>query len=182
MANLYEIPVNKITGEPTSLAEYRGKVLLIVNTASKCGLTPQYDALEKLYEQHNSEGLEVLGFPANDFAGQEPGTNEEIVAFCKGSFGVKFPMFQKITVTGEETHPLYKELIAEQPAAKTHEPGAFRKKLLGYGLNANPEPGILWNFEKFVVGRDGKVVARISPEVPPDDPLVVDTIEAALQA
>jgi glutathione peroxidase len=182
MANLYDIPVNKITGEPTTLAEYRGKVLLIVNTASKCGLTPQYDALEKLYEQRHADGLEVLGFPANDFAGQEPGTNEEIAAFCTGSFGVKFPMFGKIAVTGGETHPLYEELIAEQPVATAKVPGEFRAKLAGYGLNANPEPGILWNFEKFVVGRDGRVAARISPDVPPDDPLVVNAIDAALKA
>jgi glutathione peroxidase len=182
MANLYDIPVNKITGEPTTLAEYRGKVLLIVNTASKCGLTPQYDALEKLYEQRHADGLEILGFPANDFAGQEPGSNEEIAQFCKGSFGVNFPMFQKIAVTGAETHPLYQTLIAAEPVAAAKEPGDFRKKLAGYGLTANPEPGILWNFEKFVVARDGSVVARISPEVTPDDPLVVNAIETALKA
>jgi glutathione peroxidase len=182
MANLYEIPLNKITGESTTLGEYRGKVMLIVNVASKCGLTPQYEALEKLYELKHGEGLEVLGFPANDFAGQEPGTNEEIATFCTGTFGVKFPMFQKLAVTGAETHPLYQQLIAAQPKAATPEPGAFRTKLVGYGLNANPEPGILWNFEKFVVGRDGSVVARISPEVAPDDPLVTGAIEAALKA
>jgi glutathione peroxidase len=182
MANLYEIPVNKITGEGTSLADYRGKVLLIVNTASKCGLTPQYDALEKLYARHKTDGLEVLGFPANDFKGQEPGSNEEIATFCKGSFGVTFPLFQKITVTGPDCHPLYKELIAEKPEAIAIEPGAFRKKLAGYGIEANPEPGILWNFEKFVVDRNGQVVARFSPEIVPDDPVVVAAIEAALNS
>jgi len=182
MANLYEIPVNKITGEGTSLADYRGKVLLIVNTASKCGLTPQYDALEKLYARHKTDGLEVLGFPANDFKGQEPGSNEEIATFCKGSFGVTFPLFQKITVTGPDCHPLYKELIAEKPEVTAIEPGAFRKKLAGYGIEANPEPGILWNFEKFVVDRNGQVVARFSPEIVPDDPVVVAAIEAALNS
>ena len=182
MANIYDIPVNKITGEKSTLGEFRGKVLLIVNTASKCGLTPQYEGLEKLYEKYKGEGLEILGFPANDFAGQEPGTNEEIAAFCTGSFGVKFPMYEKIAVTGAETHPLYKELIAEKPEVATNEPGGFRKKLAGYGITANPEPGILWNFEKFVVGRDGKVSARISPEVPPEDALVTGSVESALKA
>jgi glutathione peroxidase len=179
MANLYEIPVNKITGETTSLADYRGKVLLIVNTASKCGLTPQYDALEKLYERKKSDGLEVLGFPANDFGAQEPGSNEEIATFCKGSFGVSFPMFQKIAVTGTETHPLYKELIAERPEATTKDPGKFRARLATFAP-PNPEPGILWNFEKFVIDRNGRVVERFSPEVTPDDPIVLAAIESAL--
>lgn len=181
MANLYNIPVNKITGETTSLADYRGKALLIVNTASKCGLTPQYEALEALYRQRKADGFEILAFPANDFAGQEPGSNEEIATFCKTSFNVTFPLFQKIAVTGADTHPLYQELIAAKPEATTNEPGAFRTKLIGYGLNANPEPGILWNFEKFVIDRNGKVVARFSPELTPDDPLLVAAIEAALK-
>jgi len=181
MANIYDIPVTKITGEGTSLADYRGKVLLIVNTASKCGLTPQYDALEKLYARHKSDGLEVLGFPANDFAGQEPGSNEEIASFCKGSFGVSFPLYQKIAVTGPETHPLYKQLIAERPEATAKEPGKFRAKLAGYAP-PNPAPGILWNFEKFVVDRNGRVVERFSPEVVPDDPIVIAAIESALKS
>jgi len=182
MASIYEIPVNKITGEGTSLAEYRGKALLIVNTASKCGLTPQYDALERLYERHRHDGLEVLGFPANDFKGQEPGSNEEIATFCKGTFGVSFPMFQKIAVTGAETHPLYKELIAEKPEAVVKEPGVFRERLIKFGTTPNPAPGILWNFEKFVVDRRGRVVERFSPEIVPDDPLVVAAIETALKS
>jgi glutathione peroxidase len=182
MANIYDIPVNKITGERTSLAGFRGKVLLIVNTASKCGLTPQYDALEKLYDRHKSDGLEVLGFPANDFAGQEPGSNEEIASFCKGSFGVSFPLFQKIAVTGPDTHPLYQELIAEKPEATVKEPGVFRQHLIEFGTTPNPAPGILWNFEKFVVDRNGRVVERFSPEIVPDDPLVVAAIESALNS
>jgi glutathione peroxidase len=182
MACIYDIPVNKITGEGTSLAEYRGKALLIVNTASKCGLTPQYDALEKLYERHQKDGLEVLGFPANDFKGQEPGSNEEIATFCKGTFGVSFPMFQKIAVTGPETHPLYKELIAEKPEAVVKEPGVFRERLIKFGTTPNPAPGILWNFEKFVVDRRGRVVERFSPEIVPDDPIVVAAIETALKS
>jgi len=182
MAKIYDIPVNRITGEGTSLAEFRGKALLIVNTASKCGLTPQYDALERLYERHQQDGLEVLGFPSNDFKGQEPGSNEEIASFCKGSFGVKFPMFQKIAVTGPETHPLYRELIAEKPEATVKEPGVFRQRLIKFGTEPNPAPGILWNFEKFVVDRHGRVVERFSPEIVPDDPVVVAAIERALQS
>jgi glutathione peroxidase len=181
MANLYNIPVNKITGETTSLADFRGKALLIVNTASKCGLTPQYEALEELYRQRKADGFEILAFPANDFAGQEPGSNEEIATFCRTSFNVTFPLFQKIAVTGSATHPLYQELIAAKPEATTHEPGAFRTKLIGYGLDANPEPGILWNFEKFVVDRNGQVVARFSPELTPDDALIAAAIETALK-
>ena len=122
MANIYEIPVHRITGQPTSLAEYRGKVLLIVNVASKCGLTPQYDALEKLHTRFKDSGLVICGFPANDFGAQEPGSNEDIQNFCRSTFGVEFPMFSKITVTGSDTHPLYQSLIAAQPKADRHQP------------------------------------------------------------
>jgi glutathione peroxidase len=115
-APLYDIPVNKITGEAASLADYRGKVLLLVNVASKCGLTPQYDALEKLYARFKDSGFVVCGFPANDFGAQEPGSNEDIQTFCRTTFGVDFPMFSKIPVTGPDTHPLYKSL------AKSHRP------------------------------------------------------------
>ncbi len=181
---IYEIAVQSITGEPTSLAAYRGKVLLVVNVASKCGLTPQYDALEKLYAQYEKNGLAVLGFPANDFAGQEPGSNDEIATFCRSTFGVNFPMFSKITVTGDETHPLYKALIAAEPKATGATRDGFRAKLAGFlgktGATPNPEPGILWNFEKFLIDRTGKVIARFSPEVVPDDPEIVSAIEAAL--
>ncbi|WP_158942996.1 glutathione peroxidase [Granulicella sp. S190] len=187
-AALYDIPVHKITGEGTSLAGYRGKVLLIVNVASKCGLTPQYDALEKVYSRFKESGLVVCGFPANDFAGQEPGSNEDIQTFCRSTFGVEFPMYSKIAVTGSDTHPLYQSLIAQQPEATSPAPGrqAFRENLDGYlqqhGATTNPEPGILWNFEKFLVDRNGKVVARFSPEVLPDDPAVIAAIESALNS
>jgi glutathione peroxidase len=181
---LYELPVDTISGEGTTLAEYQGKVLLIVNVASKCGLTPQYDALEKLYSRFKDSGLVVLGFPANDFAGQEPGSNEEIASFCKLTFAVDFPMFSKIVVTGPEKHPLYATLTAAKPEAFTPNPGAMREKLNGFlnpkGLDATVEPEVLWNFEKFLIGRDGTVVARFSPEILPDDPVVVSAIEAAL--
>ena len=184
MPNIYDIPVNRITGEGTSLADYRGKVLLLVNVASKCGLTPQYEALEKLYSRFKSSGLVVCGFPANDFGAQEPGSNEDIQTFCRTTFGVDFPMFSKITVTGPDTNPLYKALIAAGP--KPTGPGreAFRENLNGFlqktGATTNPEPGILWNFEKFLVDRQGNAVARFSPDVLPDDPAVLSAIESAL--
>jgi glutathione peroxidase len=184
-ALIYDIPVNRITGEGVSLAHYRGKVLLIVNVASKCGLTPQYDALEKIYNRFKESGLVVCGFPANDFGAQEPGSNEEIQSFCRSTFGVDFPMFQKITVTGPSTHPLYQSLIAAQPTATGDTRPAFRENLNGFlsskhNSTTNPEPGILWNFEKFLIDRSGNVVARFSPEVLPDDPAVVAAIESVL--
>ena len=186
MSSLFEIPVNTITGEPTTLAPFQGHVLLIVNVASKCGLTPQYEGLEKLYSTYKHCGFDVLGFPANDFAGQEPGSNEEIATFCRATFGVDFPMFSKITVTGPATDPLFNALIAAAPEASGATRAGFREKLQSYaskvGGTTNPEPGILWNFEKFLVGRDGQVVARFSPEVVPDDPAVIAAIEAALAA
>jgi glutathione peroxidase len=185
-ASLYDIPVHRITGEGTSLADYRGKVLLIVNVASKCGLTPQYTALEGLYSRFKTSGLAVLGFPANDFAGQEPGSNEDIKAFCELTFNVDFPMFSKIAVTGPDTHPLYETLISERPKATGPGREAFRENLDGYlkqhNTTTNPEPGILWNFEKFLVDRNGNVVDRFSPDVLPDDPTVVAAIESALKS
>jgi glutathione peroxidase len=183
---LYDIPVHKITGEGTSLADYRGKVLLIVNVASKCGLTPQYDALEKLYARFKDSGFVILGFPANDFGAQEPGTNEEIQTFCRSTFGIDFPIFSKITVTGPDTNPLYKSLIAAQPKAISPSRDAFRENLNSFlqpnGATTNPEPGILWNFEKFLVDRSGNVIARFSPELVPDDAAIIAAIESALNS
>jgi glutathione peroxidase len=186
MTSIYDIPVETITGQPTSLAAYKGNVLLVVNVASQCGLTPQYEALEKLYSRYKDRGLVVLGFPANDFGAQEPESNEEIATFCKAKFGVDFPMFSKIAVTGPATHPLYKELIAEQPTATGTTRARFRERLEGFlaktGGSTNPEPGVLWNFEKFLVDRDGKVIGRFSPEITPDDPILVSAIDSALGA
>jgi glutathione peroxidase len=179
-APIYGVPVATITGETISLAAYRGKVLLVVNVASKCGFTKQYDALEKLYARFKGQGFFVLGFPANDFAGQEPGSNEDIAMFCRMTFGVDFPMFSKIAVAGPATHPLYRALIEAEPKAAGSGRGALRADLDRYAPS-NPEPGILWNFEKFLIGRDGKVVARFSPEVVPYDPVVMGAIEAALE-
>jgi glutathione peroxidase len=187
-APVYDISIDKITGETTSLADYRGKVLLVVNVASKCGLTPQYDALEKVYSRFKDSGFVVCGFPANDFGAQEPGSNQEILKFCTGTFAVDFPMFSKILVTGPDTHPLYKSLIAAQPKAIGPTRDSFRENLNGFlknkhnGAVTNPEPGILWNFEKFLIDRNGHVAARFSPEVLPDDPTVIAAIESALKS
>ena len=179
-ASIYDIPVKKITGEDTSLAEFKGHVLLVVNVASKCGLTPQYEGLEKLYEQYKGQGLVVAGFPANDFKAQEPGSNEEILTFCTTNFGVKFPLFDKITVVGAQKHPLYAALIAAQPKAVSLSEVPFREKLKGYGIDANPEPELTWNFEKFLVSRSGEVVERFAPDTQPDAPALVAAIEAEL--
>jgi glutathione peroxidase len=180
MSSLYEIPVQKINGEDTSLAEFKGKVVLIVNVASKCGLTPQYEGLENLYEQYRGQGLVIAGFPANDFKSQEPGSNEEIQSFCTSNYGVKFPMFSKITVAGEGKHPLYSALIASQPKAVSLGDVPFRQKLKGYGIETSPEPEILWNFEKFLVSRNGAVVKRFSPDTVPDAPELVAAIREEL--
>ena len=188
MANIYDIPLHRITGEPATLSDYRGKVLLLVNVASQCGLTPQYKSLEDLYTRFKDRGLVVAGFPANDFGAQEPGTNQDIQQFCSTTYSVDFPMFSKITVTGPNTHPLYQSLIAAQPRAIGDSRPGFRDNLNNYlashhnGAITNPEPGILWNFEKFLVDRNGQVVARFSPEITPDDQAIVSAIESALTA
>ncbi len=180
MSTVYDVPVKKITGEDTSLADYKGKVLLVVNVASKCGLTPQYEGLEKLYELYRGQGLVVAGFPANDFKSQEPGTNEEIQSFCSSNFGVKFPMFSKITVVGAGKHPLYSALIEAQPKAISLGEVPFREKLKGYGIETNSEPEVLWNFEKFVVNRKGEVVKRFAPDTAPDAPELIAAVEEEL--
>jgi len=179
MTTIQDIPVNTITGEATSLAAYAGSVLLVVNVASKCGLTPQYTALESLYEARKGDGLAVLGFPANNFGAQEPGTDEEIVEFCSTSYSVQFPMFSKISVVGDDQHPLYAALTAAAPRAEG-DPDAFRERLRGFGMTPNEDPDVLWNFEKFLVDRAGNVVARFAPTITPDDPIVTAAIDAAL--
>lgn len=179
-ASVYDIPLTTIDGAPASLGDYRGKVLLVVNTASKCGLTPQYEGLQKLYREKNAAGLEVLGFPANNFNGQEPGSEEEIKQFCSLNFDVSFPLFAKISVAGADIHPLYQALTAAQPAA-TGE-GPMRQKLAGFGIVPNEPPAVLWNFEKFLIGRDGRVIGRFAPDVAADDPALRAAIDAALAA
>ncbi len=178
--SIQTIPLKTITGADASLSDYAGKVLLVVNVASKCGLTPQYEGLEKIYAQYRESGLVVLGFPANDFGAQEPGADEEIATFCTTNFGVDFPMFSKIAVTGEEIHPLYRELTGSMVPV-TGDADGFREKLKGYGMTPNPAPGILWNFEKFIIGRNGEIAARFSPTTAPDDPSLIAALEAELQ-
>lgn len=178
--DLYQIPVHRIDGSRTSLAEYRGKVLLVVNVASKCGLTAQYEGLERLYREFRGSGLEVLGFPANDFSGQEPGSNEEISQFCRTNFSVDFPMFSKVEVTGPAKHPLYAALTAAKPSSTGNGKQEFIDGLIRFGAQPNAEPDLLWNFEKFLVGRSGEVVARFSPNTLPDAPELKQAIEAEL--
>lgn len=175
---LKDIPLRTIDGADATLSDYAGKVLLVVNTASKCGLTPQYEGLESLYRAHRDAGLVVLGFPANDFAGQEPGSDAEIADFCQTKFDVDFPMFAKVRATGADKHPLYAALTAAKPAAE--DDAGFREKLKGYGMTPNEAPELLWNFEKFLVARDGSVAARFSPDMAPEDPRIVSAIEREL--
>ena len=179
MTEIQDIPLETITGEPATLGGYGGQVLLVVNVASKCGLTPQYEALERLHERFREQGFSVLGFPANDFLGQEPGTNEEIAEFCSTTFGVQFPLFAKLAVTGPDRHPLYRELTAAVPRAEG-DPQVMRERLRRYGIAATDEPEVLWNFEKFLVSRTGDVVGRFAPDVTPDDDRVTTAVERAL--
>ncbi|MBV9841228.1 MAG: glutathione peroxidase [Sphingomonadaceae bacterium] len=178
---IQDIPLKTIDGQDDSLAAHEGKVLLVVNVASKCGLTPQYEGLEALYRKYRGEGFEVLGFPANDFGGQEPGTEEEIQTFCTTKFDVDFPMFSKVVATGPDKHPLYKALTDAVPSAQTTGED-MRAKLKNYGMTPTEEPEVLWNFEKFLIGRDGDVVARFAPSTTPDDPALVGAIERELFA
>jgi len=161
-SSVYEFTLKSIEGQPAPLSAYKGKVLLMVNVASKCGFTPQYEALEALYEKYKGQGLVVLGFPANNFLGQEPGTNSEIKDFCERTYHVKFPMYGKISVKGDDKAALYHYLTENE---------------------TNPSFGgeIKWNFTKFLVGRDGAILARFEPAVKPDSPEVIAAIEKALK-
>ena len=161
--SVYDIPIRTIDGRETSLREYEGRALLIVNVASKCGSTPQYAGLEELQREHGPAGLTVLGFPCNQFGGQEPGTNDEIAEFCSMTYGVTFPLFDKIEVNGPGRHPLYAELV-QAPFAD--------------GTGAGDD--IDWNFEKFVVSPSGEVVGRFGDEVEPDDPDLLTAVTAQL--
>jgi glutathione peroxidase len=160
---LYDVPVKTLRGEDSSLGDYRGKALLVVNVASKCGLTPQYTSLEDLQRRYRDRGFSVVGFPCNQFGAQEPGTSEEIQTFCSTNYGVTFPLFEKVEVNGDARHPIYAELTEVADAEG----------------NAGD---IQWNFEKFLVSPAGKVVARFRPQTVPDDPAVIGAIEANLPA
>jgi glutathione peroxidase len=161
--SIYDIPVNTLSGEPTTLEALRGKALLVVNVASKCGLTPQYTGLEQLQKQYGEQGFSVVGFPCNQFMGQEPGTAEEIETFCSTTYGVTFPLFEKIEVNGEGRHPVYAELTRTADADGT-------------------AGDVQWNFEKFLISPEGEVVARFRPATTPEDEQVVKAIEAVLPA
>ena len=178
--DIYSTRVKTIDGAETDLSEYRGRVLMIVNVASKCGLTPQYEGLERIYERYRHHGFAVLGFPANDFLGQEPGTENEIRSFCTTNYNVRFPLFSKISVKGEHRHLLYKKLTNERPVADVDNGPGFEERLSGFGQKRERPGDTLWNFEKFIVGRNGKVVTRIAPDVAADDPRVIAKIESAL--
>jgi len=181
MTDLTSIALKTIDGKDASLSDHQGKVLLLVNVASKCGLTPQYDALEALHDKLADKGFAVLGFPANDFGGQEPGSNEEIADFCRTNFSVSFPMFEKIQVTGEDKHPLYAALTSARPQTD-NDAESFRERLKGFGMTPTQSPEVLWNFEKFLIGRDGAVLGRYAPTTTPDDAELGAAIEAALAA
>ena len=160
---IYDEKINTLEGEPADLSEYRGKALLMVNVASKCGLTPQYTGLQELHDKYAGRGFEVLGFPCNQFMGQEPGTSEEIREFCETNYHVTFPLFEKIDVNGQQRHPVYEVLTAT--------------------ADADGEAGdVKWNFEKFLVAPDGTVVARFRPQITPEDPALVSAIEGQLPA
>jgi glutathione peroxidase len=176
--SVYDVSVTRIDGQSASLKAYRGKVLLIVNVASKCGLTPQYTALETLYQAKRGAGLEILGFPANNFMGQEPGTDTEIASFCSTSYDVHFPLFSKISVKGDDRHPLYALLTGARHEAVGE--GPMRQRLSGYGIQSGDPREVLWNFEKFLVARDGSVVERFSPDIAPDDPRLTAAIDREL--
>lgn len=179
--SIFKTEVKKIDGTATTLGDYEGRVLLVVNVASACGLTPQYEALEKLYERFKTRGFEVLGFPSNEFAGQEPGSNEEIKQFCEMKFGIKFPMFEKISVReGAGQHALYTEMIKAQPAATQSADGKLKENLAKHGLGPKTSTDVMWNFEKFLINRRGEVVGRFAPDITPDDPKLVKAIENQL--
>lgn len=176
--SIYDIPVKTIKGTKSTLEEYKGKVLLIVNTASKCGLTPQYEGLEKLYSQYKTDQFEILGFPANNFMEQEPASDEEIEQFCSLNYQVSFPLFSKISVAGEDKHPLYTYLTHAQP--HRHGGEAFAEKLKKANILIHPEPEVLWNFEKFIINKEGDVIARFSPDTTVDNPELLDVIKKAI--
>ena len=159
--SLYDIPINRLDGTPSSLAEFQGKAVLAVNVASKCGLTPQYEQLEQLQKDYGDKGFSVVGFPSNQFLGQEPGTADEIQEFCSSTYGVSFPLMEKIDVNGDDRHPIYAELTEVEDTD-------------GSGGD------VQWNFEKFLISPSGEVVGRFRPTVLPDAPEVIEAIEANL--
>ncbi|MDZ7673904.1 MAG: glutathione peroxidase [Acidimicrobiales bacterium] len=178
MTTLTEIEFDKMDGTTGTLADHAGDVVLVVNVASQCGLTPQYEGLQELYAKKADQGFTVLGFPANDFAGQEPGTDDEIAEFCSTNYSVTFPVMSKISVVGDGQHPLYGALTNAAPTADGK--AEMREGLKSHGMTPSEDPDVLWNFEKFLVSRSGEVVARFAPTTPPDDPNLVAAIDEEL--
>src|SRR6476659_5574024 len=154
LAELSTIPLKRIDGTPATLGDYRGQVLLVVNVASKCGLTPQYTGLQSLYSELRDRGFTILGFPANNYGGQEPGTNEEIQEFCETNYQVEFPLFEKLSTRGDDQHPLYRELTTAIPHAVPNPEGQLRATLDKYNLGPKTDEEVMWNFEKFLIDRD----------------------------
>lgn len=179
MADLKDIALRRIDGSAATLADYDGHVVLVVNVASKCGLTPQYESLERVYSARKADGLVVLGFPCNQFRGQEPGTESEIQEFCSTSYGVDFPLFSKVDVNGPERHPLYSAMLGAAPVAQEKPDGQMRARLAQHGIESK-DGDILWNFEKFLIGRNGAVIGRFAPDVAIDESPLSDAIDAAL--
>ena len=173
---LASIPFNSTDGTCQSLADYTGQVVLVVNVASKCGLAPQYEGLQRLFERYQDQGFSVIGFPANDFMGQEPGTDAEIAEICQVTYAVTFPVMSKISVVGANQHPLYAELARQAPTAEGNE--RYRESLRDNGFTPTEDPDVLWNFEKFLIARDGTVVGRFAPGVTPDDPALQVAVAA----
>jgi glutathione peroxidase len=178
MAALGEIEFRRMDGSTETLSEHEGDVVLVVNVASQCGLTPQYTALQQLYTDKRDQGFTILAFPANDFGAQEPGTDAEIAEFCSSEYSVTFPVMSKISVVGDDQHELYATLTEQAPTADGK--AEMRERLRGHGLTPTDDPDVLWNFEKFLIGKEGTVVARFAPPVAPDDPALVGAIEAEL--
>ena len=179
--SIYDYSYTSIEGDEVSLSEYKGKVILIVNTASKCGFTPQYEGLEKLYETYGDKGLVVLGFPCNQFKEQEPGKNEEVHEFCKLRFGVTFPLSQKINVRGEDADPIYKYLTSNtafEGMGSGLKIKAFEAMLKAMYGKAYHDSSIKWNFTKFLIDRQGKIIGRYEPPVEPSD--IASVIEGSL--
>ena len=178
MTTLGDIEFSKMDGSVGTLADHLGDVVLIVNVASKCGLTPQYEGLQRLYAERRAEGFMMLAFPANDFGAEEPGTDAEIAEFCSRQYSVTFPVMSKISVVGEGQHPLYAALTQHVPTAAGK--AEMRDSLRSHGITPTEDPDVVWNFEKFLIGKDGDVVGRFAPTVTPDDPTLVAAIEDAL--
>ncbi len=178
MTDILSIPVKRTDGGETTLGQYKGQVMLVVNVASKCGLTKQYEGLEKLYEDKREKGFVIAAFPANDFKGQEPGTDAEIVEFCQLTYDVKFPIFSKISVKGEDKHPLYKALTGS--GVSTTGDGPMKERLRGHGMQVAEDGEIIWNFEKFLIGRDGKIAARFAPDVTAEDSRLIAALDREL--